>query len=301
MVYKLPLGIWADAITVPRIVADNLADISGNVLKAILYLLANGGAVEMSDIAESIGVSEADLQYAVQFFEDTGANNYFADFEKQAELIAKKITLRRDVSQSPETIAETLEQQPMFAFLFAECEKLFGKNFNHTMQKTLVTLTDEIGMQPDCVLALIKYHIADGTGTSPSLWKKTALDWVYNGITNIDKITAETARLLTGSKLENEVKKRFNADKFSVKQREFIREWSNAGYSIDIINAAGEISLDKKTKYEFGYINGILKKWKEKGVKTLDDIARLGSAARKAYAKANAPEPKQLSFDLDKF
>ena len=113
--------------------------------------------------------------------------------------------------------------------------------------------------------------------------RKTALEWLENGIDTIEA-AEERMRVLEEMKCwEGEVKRALEiyGRNLVTKEKEFCESWRIYGISPELIHFAYEKCIEKTAKLSFPYINKLLISWHQKGFKTVAEAA----------AESNLPLP----------
>jgi len=325
--FKLNLGAWNDVFAVPSVVVDNYIKLAGgNNIKVLLYYLKNAGRVlSVDEVSQKTGVNPDDIQDALLFWEQTGLlcfnkndivpgniplnneNPYISEHEQITVKPEKTETTLRSIAESrvqlereprfcPKEIAHSVRENKGMDFLFKGCEKIFGRTLKHNEQNSLMLITEETGIPAECTLMLVDYCFSIGKPT-PAYMKAIAVDWLERGIMTMSAVEDEIKVLREINSLENRLKRLFEMNSaFSKTQKDFIKKWSNLGYGEEMLSEAYQITLDQTGKAAFPYMNKIITKWSENGIKTKEQLEK----SQKAYNEKNqsASEAKS-SFDLN--
>ena len=120
---------------------------------------------------------------------------------------------------------------------------------------------------------------------------KVALNWKESGISSLQEAKDSTN---IHSQSYYAIMKVFGISGRNLTEREtaFINKWTSSyGFSLDIIREACERTIRNTGKVNFEYADSILGSWSKKGIRQLDDIARLDEAfaSTKQAKVASAP------------
>ncbi|MCR5145594.1 MAG: DnaD domain protein [Lachnospiraceae bacterium] len=168
-------------------------------------------------------------------------------------------------------------------------EKYMGHPLSFNEIEKLYVWYDELHFSAELIEYLVEYCVEKGH-SSIYYMNKVAFNWVAEGITTLDAAKLSTT---IHSQSHYSVMKALGISGRNLIQNEiaFINKWTDSyGFSLDIINEACTRTITAINKPNFQYVDSILSKWHESGVKHLEDIAKLDSQHEKAVAtsKANA-------------
>ncbi len=223
--------------------------------------------------------------------------------EEVAFLPQKK---RPDASPSPETeasaarpprhrfttaqINEMSRGDENIALLLQEAQGVLGRTLTPVSSETLTALYSYHGMAPDIILMLLQYCVFLKKN-SMSYVEKVAAEWIEKGIDTHEKAEAEIKRAMLRGTTEGRLRGVFCVGDrtFIPSEREHIRRWTeDLGYSVELISLAYERTIEQKGKLSFAYLGGILEKWHEKGVKTVQQAHDEMLGGKKAQRPAVA-------------
>ena len=129
--------------------------------------------------------------------------------------------------------------------------------------------------------------------------EKLVTGWVEKGVDTHDKAEEEIARLSRRRSNEGTIKALFGIGdrELSAKEKEFIDHWcTDYGYGPELIKLAYDRTVDNTGKVAFPYLNKILTRWHEEGIKTPGE-----AVAEMEGGKKGGPgqSPGDSSYDLD--
>ena len=319
------------AFPVPVAVADHLLGLaSHDQLKVLLFVLCHAGeTLTEAQIAKSCKVQPAAVEEALVFWQDCNilqnapAVPSVSVQKTVAEAPPAQTAPVQPVQQSrpaagvqnssrpnltPGQIAERIKKDPELAEMFRAVKSFTGSQ-NYMIDNSLVWMHEYLGLQADIILMLAAFCKKIDC-FNVRYMEQIAVEWQERGITThklaLDDINRRTeARSFTGK-----IKTMFEMDRWpSKKQQSYIDEWQKNGYSLDMIELAYEKTRDKMgDKLKFDYLNGILQRWEQAGIRTPEAAAQEDAAFYAAKKKRNttgsaaeipARDAADSSIDMD--
>ena len=207
-----------------------------------------------------------DAQPVVPNLQQDNTNNSDNNTVTKDNNFTKKVYTTNEVAGFRQN-AEVVE------FLYL-AEKYIGKPLSKTDTNSLLFIYDTLSFSPELIEYLLEYCISNGHKSLRYI-EKVAISWANEGIN-----TVEAARSTTDLFCNTcyPVLKAFglNGRNPSKGEKDFIIKWTNSyGFSMDIILEACNKTMDQIHNPSFNYADTILKGWKDKGIKKLDDIKAL--------------------------
>lgn len=300
--YQLKLGVWNSVFAVPACVVDNYIKLaSGNQLKVLLFLLKNAGAMlRAEDIAAMTGVSVAETEDALLFWENVGvlensggtltppvgiaeAKAVASPPVKPAVSAETKVKLTAEPQFMPKEIAGAVDNNSAVRYLFETYERLAGRPTKHSERNALMLLIEEVGLPCEVAIMLVQYCFSVDKA-SPAYMKSVALDWCESGIDTIEKAEERIKSLQSRYGLENKLRGMFRmSSAFSKSQKEFIGAWAELEISTELIEEAYDACMKNTGKLSFPYMDKVLRSWLDKGITTPEQVQQ----------NKNVPKPKQ--------
>ena len=203
-------------------------------------------------------------------------------------------------------LAERSKEDPRFAALVIEAQRALGHVLNTNDLKRLFSLYDYLALPPEVIMMLLNYCVKSRpTGNPPSMRQieKEGYVWANREILTLEeaekyiadsehrreKLT-QTARLLgiTGRAL-------------SPTESRYIGEWLEMGFDDELIELALDRTITNTGALKWGYMNGILKSWHEKGLHTPADVRDRDGTGKRGKGKKEPPRDLgRLIADLEK-
>ena len=179
---------------------------------------------------------------------------------------------------STEDITQALaDRNSTFPALVEEVERRLGKRMSAADLRNLYTLFDHLALPTEVILMLVGWCIEEverkyGSGRKPFLSqiRKEGFVWARRGIDTIERAEEHIAKLTRLRSREAEVLRLLDISPRPLVEREktYIAAWDDMGFEDEAIRMAYERTVLKKQSMDWGYMNGILRRWHEKGLHT---------------------------------
>lgn len=289
----LPMGdIWADgSFFVPVRVSKQYIKLASEYqLKALLLILSSNGKSNSRDIAKALGCTENDADDFLDFWVEEGVLSKDGNTvptapqkkiapppdKAESEKPVKKLASVPVPTLSPKEIVSTCNGNPMLTSLMHEAQEVLGKTLSHTEQELIINMVNYYGLPSEIVITILHYYKSQrekGRAIGTAYIAAMAKNWSEEGITTLDaadeklKDIENTNRLwaqvvdLSGIRHKNP----------TVKQREMVKDWFD-NFSVEMIALACDAMKENAEKPTLKYVDGILKNWKKKGIKTPDNV-----------------------------
>ena len=262
---------------VPSSVVDKHIKLaSANQLKVLLVFLKNVSVgISPKDIAELLHLPESEVLDALNFWvEREIILTDGAPAASTPEESAKPAPIRSAaIKPSREEVAAAAISDPKIPFLIQEAEMKLSRGLRDGEIRTLCWLYLDYGMDVSLILMLVEYAVSEGKATVAFI-ESTALAWLAAGVTSLteaeEQIEARNRKktawgiVLSAFGMEY----RMPSDKELEFAGKWVVEWDFKG---DLLREAYNICIDKNAKLSMAYINKILEKWHNDGVKTVED------------------------------
>ena len=222
-----------------------------------------------------------------------------------AEAVPEPADERPDYQQAD--IAQRLESSGEFRGLVAEVERRLGKKLTTPDVGVLLGLTDYLGLPTDVVYLLV-CHCAErvqrryGEGRRPTLRQieKEGYAWARMGI---DTQKAAAEYLKKYAERQGALPKYMQAlrlgDRLPVASEEkYLTAWQEMGFPPETVALAYDKTVLKCHELKWPYCNGILKRWHEAGLHTVEEVERGDRPAPKREQKQDSDELRKYVRDL---
>lgn len=321
MGYKMNMGLWSSVFAVPsKIVDENLKLAGEDALKVILYLLRHSDKLfSESELMNATGIKSAErLCDALNFWSERNliniedenifpqANDEIKAIEKQVEQAeikinnqinasVSKVELSRPPRYSPQEISRKVKESNRSQQVFLLAEKLYGRPLKHSEQQILMEIIEYASLPCDVTMMLLEFCHSIGK-TSLHYIHKTAISWAEEEINTIELADARIKDIRNELDVYSELRREMEYNSaFSKKQKEYISTWTKKlNFSVKMILAAYQITLDNAGKLSFNYMNKVLENWYSKGYTTVEQVQ-----AESEKRKAEKQEENDSSFNVD--
>lgn len=315
----LPFGnVWSNGIfNVPNEIADKYLKMASEYqLKALLFVLRNGGQSSSCDIAKALGQTASDIDDLLEFWVDEGILSADgravevipvkedAKAQKNDTPITKKEVLPPP-RLSPKDVVSIMREDEKIRFLLTESQTVLGRTISHAEQEMMINMVNYYGLAVEVVLMILEFYRAQkqkGQAISIAYINSMARDWSEEGIKTISDAEEKLKAIEKSDRLWNEVVAvtGIKHRRPTVKQREMVNEWF-ADFDITMITLACDIMKENISEPKLKYMDTILKKWKKNGVTSPAQVAQMQEEFEKKKAeKKDGRLQSKPSYDLEK-
>ena len=328
MSVQINLGQWRSVFAVPSSLVDQHIKIASEAqLKVLLYLLRHAEE-EFSDeqLAQALRLSSEEVQNAIEFWierellirqdstlspADNAPVNTPAT-EPVGEKPQKKTRTAVSRARRPDPlfVSKLLKEDPCLAGLLEEAQTVLQKPLSPGDTATLVMLYDTFGLPCEVIAMLLNYLASIGSANMRAI-ERCGIRWSDDGICTVYDAEREIERMTSSREAWGKVSALLgirNVGKPTKAQMENADRWLNTWhFSDEMITEAYERCVNTKGEYNMSYTNAILKRWYEKGIRSLDDLRQEESASKsKPRSKAKSGKGSVFSvegasFDVSKY
>ena len=196
-------------------------------------------------------------------------------------------------------ITQALESAAPFSTLVDEVEQRLGKRLSTPDLKNLFFLYDHLALPPEVILLVVTFCIQEqerkyGPGRKPflSVIRREAALWARNGVDTLEQAEIHLTQLLSARSRERQIARLLELPDRELVERErkYIAGWLEQGFSDDALRLAYEKTVMGTTSktMDWRYMNGILRRWHEKGLHTAAQIQN-GEHAPRRNTPTTAP------------
>lgn len=255
---------------VPAALVDEfMKDADEKKLKILLYILRHAPRnVTVEELCRASGASVSAAELIVEYWKESGVLGASAE-PKKAPAPEHKRTGAVEVAKAAET-DETL------SFLLKRAQELIGHTLTRSETEALFSVYSWAGVPADALLLMIQYCVSIGKGNMRYV-EKVAYSWQDEGVDSYEAAEKKIAAMKAADKAEAKIKSIVGIEgrNLTSSEKEHLNRWINEwGMSWDLITVAFERTAEKTGKASFAYMNGILKKWREQGIKKKKDLEK---------------------------
>lgn len=331
----IELGIWGSVFAVPNVVVDKGLKLASDVqLKVLLYILRNSDT-QLTDelVAEKLSIHIDDVRDALDYWSQKGlsfregrvvpvpestdilsdqdtdkadsSETSESDSQSSDENVRRKPKpLSRAIKPEPAYVAKRLKADKDLVLLLDEAQRILGKVLSNVDTATLIMLHDTDGLPVEVILMLMEY--ASGINRANLRFiERTGIEWGEEGIVTVALAEEKLRRYGENSEAFKRVSAVFGLKAGGTptkKQLEFADTWVNVwGFSDDMLRLAYEMCVDRKGEMKMPYINGILKRFYEKGFKNPTEVSQAESSSDGSKKNKKREDKGVASYDLDQY
>ena len=201
------------------------------------------------------------------------------------------------------------DRSSAFPALADEVERRLGKKLTANDLKVLYTLYDHLALPVEVIFLLVNWCVEEmerkyGPGRKPFLSqiRREGYIWARKGI---DTVEAAERHLQTLARLRSrgsQVLRLLDIPPRPLVEREkkYIAAWDEMGFDDEALRAAYERTIMKKQSLDWSYMNGILRRWHEKGLHTLAAIQAGDRDPRPVQAAPVTPQSQAAASREDR-
>ena len=276
---------------------------------ALLYLcLARRGSSDPDRLRAELGWSEAQFAAAENTLYSLGLIS--APMHPAPAVPAVATPAPQPEAAMPdysrEDVMNKLESDASFAAVLQEVERKLGRLSDPSVRK-LLGLHDHLGLPVDVIFLLVNYCIDRkarqfGQGRLPTMREieKEGYAWARQELFSTAAADAYIRREKTrrGQFPEYMAALRLGERAPSPGEERYLGAWADMGFPPDTVALAYDKTILKCHELKWPYLNGILKRWHEKGMHTPEEVGA-ENAPRKAAPKQGSGGRNAWMNDYD--
>ena len=233
------------------------------------------------DFPENETAAETPEADSVSSLEDT----YHSPDDGISSVNTESFPPKRDYTRDE---LKQFQENDQIAELLFVAERYLGRPLSQTDMNTFIYLYDELSFSSDLIAYLVEYCVSKNH-TAIRYIEATALKWAESGIRTV---TAAKQEAKIHSPAYYAVMRSFGITGRNLvpSETDYIEKWrSEYGFSIDIICAACQQTIQSIHQPSFPYTDKMLSNWRKLNVHTMEDVKRL-NLEHKERTKALAQE-----------
>lgn len=284
----------SEAKRVPASQADQIiAAHDGDVALLWLFFLRHPGS-DLEDAARALCRTLREMEAANEKLRRMGLADAKAAPAQPAPQPQKLPPADEPPQYTGQEISRRSREDPRFAALVTEAQRALGHILSSSDLKKLFGLYDYLALPPDVIMMLLNYCVSsrpDGNPPSMRQIEKEGYVWA-----NREILTFEQAEAYIADSQRRRERLTRTARMLGIRDRapgttetKFLSAWIEMGFDDDTIALAYDRTLTNTGGLKWGYMNGILKSWHEKGLHTPQDVREKDSRRPGKPAPAEAP------------
>ena len=249
---------------------------SANGAYVKVYLLAlslaiSAKAMSTGEMAEKLNLLESDVVNALEYWNKNGVLKYDKDNVLFGAAVPSENTDEITNKKGMDQIAEEMTSNKALADLCTLSQEILGKPLRNRDIETLYWFYDELGLSPEVITLLLEYCVSKDK-RSMSYIEKVAMSWHKNGIITIDAADKFITEEKEKGGYFGSLRKLFGIDNrnFSKTEEMYLKTWRDEyGMDENMVGLAYEYCIMQTSKLSFPYMNSIIKRWNDLGIKTV--------------------------------
>ena len=327
MSLSINLGQWNSIFAVPSCIVDSYIKLAGAAqLKVLLFILRHAGEnFSYDDIASFLSMHPADVKDALQYWVETKIisknndtiipfpvlENKKSDENKALEVKEPETYISNETLKKPRLlsrpqkpdnlfVAQRMKESPEIEFLMQEAQVILSRPISNGDCATLLMFHDTDGLPVDVILMLMQYAVSIGKGNMKYI-EKIAISWGNEEIDTIQKAENKLRQLEKFNQSWNTLEKTLGIEHRAptAKEQEAANRWVNDWkVSIDLIKEAYDRCVNSKGRYILSYMDSIIRRWHNVGIKTLEDAMQEKNRTKNSNNKSYKHSP---SYNIEEF
>ncbi|MCL2588689.1 MAG: DnaD domain protein, partial [Oscillospiraceae bacterium] len=278
----------------------------GNAALLYLYILREQGHMHVSGAMEALKLSEQEVYEAVRVLVNVGL---LSGSDAKQAVQAEKPQDMPEAEELPQYTAAEIEQEmtqdPAFKSLIREVSGMLGRILTAPDLTILMGIYRHLGLPPEVIYQLVSHLTREhrdryGPGKSPTLRgiEKIAYIWAREEILTLDAAMAHIAKREQAQSQIGQMKQVLDLprDKKPTKTQEtYLYAWLDMGFELEVLAKAYDKTVVATGSLKWAYMNAILCKWCEKGLKTAEAVEAAEPGAKpKTPQRLRTPQPQNV-------
>ena len=248
-------------------------------VKVYLYLLmlsSENATAEFADIAETLGLLESDLMLAIKYWESCGVifrNGDNISFGSGNASPEKSEEIKVPEKPRTENLAAIIEADRSLSDMFMVSQEILGKTISERDMETIYWFYSELKMSPEAILLLLENCVSKGK-TRMNYIEKVAVSWSEMGLTSAENVALYIKNEEQKTGFLYSIRKIMGIADRSLSQIEekYLFKWHDEmGMEEEMIALAYEYCIIQTAKLSFPYMDKIITRWAQEGIRTVAD------------------------------
>lgn len=263
-------------VSVPGLFITNnmfgLDEVSLKLYMYIKFLIGNSMTFDISDIAKKMSVNTYDIEKAFDNLEEEELILKTSDGYELLDVKELEINKTYIPKLKPVRAAKTITEQKRMSAAKAINDSFFQGIMALSWYVDISTLFEKYGFEEDVMIALF-HECSERKALKKNYVFKVAESWYKGGVKTFEQLEDYQKAQDEINKIKSKIKSKLRLNRaFTEYEEEYISNWlQKYKYSFDEIDYAIKKTIAKGNP-SIGYIDGILKNWKQKGYKNLAEI-----------------------------
>lgn len=269
----------------------------------ILKKSINSEDINLEDLSKELNILASDIIKALEYWQSQNIISYkqinnkveVIFFEIKEQNLQNNGDKKQELDNKDKTYTDEevtiYSQKEEIQQLFRLAEKKLAKTLTYQDRKILIALYENYGMSLEILAILFTYCIENGKNNLNYI-EKVAIDWCENNIDSLEKV--ETYLKVYNSDFKTIMKFFGILNRAPIKKEEdFMKKWVlDYKMPMPVIEEACVRTVITTGKASFEYASSIIERWKERNVKSLEDIKNLDNEYEN-YIKSKKEEKQK--------
>lgn len=319
---SINLGMWNTIFAVPCEIIDKHIKLAGAAqLKVLLFVLRHAGEkISVSQVAIALSMTELDVKDSMQYWLETKVltnfelkdnlstdkteeknNNNENNKNTIVQLPVEKKHYTRIEKPDTQSVSKRVKESEEIASLVQEAQVILARPISNGDCSTLLMLHDTYGLPVHVILMLMQYAVSIGKRHMNYI-KTIAISWAEEEIDTIEKAENKIRVLESYRTAWLSLEKIIGIEHRSPssKEDEAANRWINLWkMPNDLIKEAYDRCVNSKGKYILSYMDGIIKRWYNCGIKTLAQAIEEDKYKKVTYSQKQVSE--FTSYNIDEY
>lgn len=299
---------WIPAYIIDTYLREATGD-EFKVLTALYHIAQRTGSLETASLARICGLSEVDIITACEAWDGRGVLEILT-MDSSGNL---ELHFRSDQAVVDETGQRSEAVQPPaadhladtgFRELVGALEMVMGKPMTPSLLRLVMDLKDDYHFDDEVIMLLFSSCAGK---ESVSYLEKVAMSWRRQYVQTAEDANGVIRRFEDKWQTYRELFKYMGMDPSAISepQQEQMDRWmADYGFELPMLKHAAQRCINQLGKADLNYIEGILKRWKSDGIRTVEEAIRKDKppkGGRKASPKDITAfnNYEQRSYDYD--
>ncbi|MCI9626829.1 MAG: DnaD domain protein [Clostridia bacterium] len=262
------------------------------------------------EIAQELGLLESEVIEAWKYWAQQGiirlkqneGGGYEVEFLDLSNARTEPyVRTETKPTYTSDEICDRAEDDANLQHMFTQVSKMLGKPLSTVEAETLFGFYDWLRLPIDVIILLVSYCVSIGKKNMRYI-EKVALNWADQDINTYEKAEQNLKQMQESNVKINRVKKIMGIYDRQLQEPELlhIKKWLyEFQMPVEMIQFACEKCALNTGKLSIPYITGILEKWHDKGIKTLQAAKEEGDAHQQKKSEKNSsgkPQNKGTKF-----
>lgn len=242
-------------------------------LKILFIIVKNiNSKFTISQISSILNKNEDDIKDAIEFWENFGIIKSETSEKEEDNKNKNEILEKSNLSY----ISKRIKSKDDISVMLGKIEAILGRPLSGVDISVFTNLKDFEGLPSSVIIILVQYCVKMGKNYTRYI-EKVGLSWVQEGINSVksakEKIKTTNKVILLWKRFSKIIG--ISNRLPTTKEKEIMKRWFiDWEYDFSIIKEAYERCINATGEYKLNYIDGIIKRWKNSNIFSIDDIEK---------------------------